>query len=256
MDTEKRKIYFASDFHLGIPGWESSLQRELLLIQWLEMAEKDAEAIYLMGDLFDFWFEYKTVIPKGFARLLGKLASICDSGIPVHLFKGNHDLWAFDYLQTEIGIQLHRESEIHSLHGKKFYLAHGDGLGPGDNGYKFLKKVFENRLNQWLFRWLHPDFGTRLALDLSRKSRISKLIIEGKPENQILPENESIVKYARQIVKENPSIDFLVFGHRHVPIDLELDENTRCIIIGDWVKNFSYVVFDGSDIQLKRFINK
>ena len=160
----KDNIYFASDFHLGIPDRVKSLERELKLVHWLNSIAADAKAIYLMGDIFDFWFEYKTVVPKGYTRLLGKLAELTDKGIEVHLFKGNHDLWAFSYLQDECGIQLHRKDEIVEYSGKKFYLAHGDGLGPGDKGYKFLKALFECRLAQFLFRWLHPDWGTRMGL--------------------------------------------------------------------------------------------
>ncbi|MCK5839474.1 MAG: UDP-2,3-diacylglucosamine diphosphatase, partial [Bacteroidales bacterium] len=165
--VEEKNIYFASDFHLGVPDHESSLVREKLFVRWLDEVRGDAGEIYLMGDIFDFWFEYKTVIPKGFVRILGKLAEITDSGIPVYLFKGNHDVWAFDYLQKEINIQLFRQPEIKLFGNKKIYLAHGDGLGPGDTGYKFLKKMFAFRPNQWLFKWLHPDIGTRLGLYFS-----------------------------------------------------------------------------------------
>ncbi|HRZ77956.1 MAG TPA: UDP-2,3-diacylglucosamine diphosphatase, partial [Bacteroidales bacterium] len=163
-----KKVYFASDFHFGIPDRESSRRREDLLIRWLEEVRQDAEAIYLMGDLFDFWFEYRSVVPRGFVRLLGKLAEITGEGIPVHLFRGNHDIWAFGYLQEEVGIQLHRRPEKVVHGGKTFFLAHGDGLGPGDHGYKLLRRVFECPLCQWMFRWLHPDLGTRMALYFSR----------------------------------------------------------------------------------------
>ena len=168
------KIYFASDFHLGIPDHDSSMKREVKLVRWLDEIRKDASEIYLMGDIFDFWFEYKTAIPKGYARLLGKLAEITDAGIPVHLFRGNHDMWAFHYLQEELHIQLHRAPELKQFGSKQFYLAHGDGLGPGDHGYKFLKKVFACRFNQWLFRWLHPDLGIRMALFWSRPKQVCR----------------------------------------------------------------------------------
>src|SRR5512138_1772349 len=162
------KIYFASDFHFGIPDHASSLEREKRFISWLDTVRKDAEAIYLMGDLFDFWFEYRKVVPMGYSRLLGKLAEITDSGIPVHLFRGNHDMWAFGYLARELNLIIHSGPEFTGFGGKKFYLAHGDGLGPGDHGYKFIKKVFAGRFNQWLFGWLHPDLGIPMALFWSR----------------------------------------------------------------------------------------
>ena len=175
-----KKTYFASDFHFGIPDHNSSLEREKRLVRWLDMIKNDADEVFLMGDIFDFWFEYRNVIPKGFVRLLGKIAEFTDCGIPVHVFRGNHDVWAFDYLEKEVGVQLHREPEIREFDGTKVFLAHGDGLGPGDNGYKFLKKVFEFKPNQWLFRWLHPDWGTRMGLYFSSRSRLAHVAKEKK----------------------------------------------------------------------------
>lgn len=249
----KTKVYFASDFHFGVPDHNSSLKREIALIHWLERIEKDAAAIYLMGDIFDFWFEYKTVIPKGFVRLLGKLAELTDGGLPVHLFRGNHDVWAFDYLEKEVGIQLHRHPEIVVIQGKKFYLNHGDGYGPGDNGYKFLKFIFASRFNQWLFRWLHPDIGSRLGLYFSHKSRIANIAKEGKSEKADFLEKERLVMFTEEYVKKDPSIDYYILGHRHIPLDLKLNEKSRCIILGDWITNFTYAVFDGSDVTLEYY---
>ncbi len=247
-----KKVYFASDFHLGIPDLEKSRDREMKLVNWLESIRNDAAEIYLMGDLFDFWFEYKTVIPKGFVRLFGKLAEITDTGLPVYLFRGNHDIWAFDYLENEIGLKLERESKLKLINGKKFYLAHGDGLGPGDNGYKFLKKVFELKFNQWLFRWLHPDLGARMALYFSRKSRIANIIKEGKKENGIPLEKEMLFQFALSESAVDPEINFFVFGHRHVPIKAKVRENSELIILGDWVTNFTYGVFDGEAFHLEK----
>lgn len=246
-----KKIYFASDFHLGIPDYKTSLDRELRLVKWLDKIKEDAEEIYLMGDLFDFWFEYKTVVPKGFVRLFGKLAEITDSGIPVHLFRGNHDVWAFDYLQKEVGIQLHREPQVKIYEDTKFYLSHGDGLGPGDRGYKFLKKVFECKLNQWLFRWLHPDIGARLGLYFSKKSRIANMIKEGKKENGTPLEEEMLYQYAVEQHKNDPSIEYFIFGHRHIPVIENINEHAKLVILGDWITNFSYAVFDGKELKLK-----
>jgi len=248
-----KKFYFISDFHLGIPDYASSLQREKRFVRLLDEAKNDAGAIYLMGDIFDFWFEYGTVIPKGFARLFGKLAEITDSGIPVHLFRGNHDIWAFNYLEKELNVQLHRTSEVVMLGSKKFFLSHGDGLGPGDKGYKFIKWVFERRINQWIFRWLHPDIGSRMALYFSRKSRIANVIKEGRTEKTGSYENERLIIFSRGMAEKDPSINFFIFGHRHIPIDVPVSANARCIILGDWVTNFTYAVFDGEELQLKYY---
>jgi UDP-2,3-diacylglucosamine hydrolase len=248
-----QKIYFASDFHLGIPDYESSLQREKKLVRWLEEIRSDASAIFLMGDIFDFWFEYKTVVPKGYTRLLGKLAEITDEGIPVHLFTGNHDIWAFKYLHQELNIQLHRHPELHRIAGKTFYLAHGDGLGPGDNGYKFLKKVFSNRVNQFLFRWLHPDIGSGMGLYFSSKSRLANIVKENKPGYLNRIEDEMLYNYATGLVKNGTEADYFIFGHRHRPLDVELENKSRLIILGDWLTHFSYAEFDGNKLSLNYY---
>jgi UDP-2,3-diacylglucosamine hydrolase len=248
-----QKIYFASDFHLGIPDYKSSLEREKMLVTWLDEVKKDAAEIYLMGDVFDFWFEYKTVIPKGYVRLFGKLAQITDEGIPVHLFTGNHDIWAFEYLRKEINIKLHRHPETCEIMGKTFYLAHGDGLGPGDNGYKFLKKVFSNRLNQFLFRLLHPDIGAKMGLYFSGKSRLANMVKENKPENLNRIEDEMLYKYSAGLTNKGSKVDFFVFGHRHRPADVLIGRNCRMIILGDWLTHFTYAEFDGIEMNLKYF---
>lgn len=250
------KIYFASDFHLGIPDHDSSLKREKLLVSWLEMVRKDADEIFLMGDIFDFWFEYKTVIPKGFARLFGKLAEMTDQGIPIYLFRGNHDIWAFDYFEKELGIRLQRKAIIREWAGKRFFLSHGDGLGPGDNGYKFLKKVFEFRPNQWLFRWLHPDLGTRLALYFSRKSRYANELRDQKEFmdfGKLDLSKERLYLFSKTFLKSDPSIDYFIFGHRHIPVKLDVEGNSKFINLGDWVTNYSYAVFDGESLNLMTY---
>lgn len=251
-----KKIYFASDFHLGIPDYERSLEREKKLVNWLDQIQDDAGEVFLMGDIFDFWFEYKTVVPKGFIRLLGKIAELTGKGIPVHLFTGNHDIWAFDYLASELDMQLHRQPEIRTLLGKQFYLAHGDGLGPGDNGYKMLKKVFSNRLNQWLFRWLHPDIGARMALYFSRKSRLANFIKENKPDYVNRIEDEMLYKYTAGLIDQGIMADYYLFGHRHLPVEMPMKNGCRMIILGDWVTHFTFAVFDGEKIELKRFKDK
>ena len=206
-----------------------------------------------MGDLFDFWFEYKTAIPKGYVRLLGKLAEITDAGIAVHLFRGNHDMWAFDYLESEIGIQLHRDPEIVNLGGKQFYLAHGDGLGPGDHGYKMIKKIFQSPINQFLFRWLHPDWGMRMGLYWSKKSRYANLANENIIQHDIDLINSRLVVHSKQVLETDPSINYFVYGHCHVPLEIILSPECKQISLGDWITNFSYGVFDGENLKICKF---
>lgn len=250
----KGKIYFASDFHLGIPDHKQSLEREKKLVQWLIKVREDAEEIFLMGDLFDFWFEYKTVVPRGYTRMLGMLAEIADTGIPVHLFRGNHDMWALSYLQEEIGLQLHREPEFRTFNGRNFYLAHGDGLGPGDHGYKFIKKVFASPLNQWLFRLIHPDLGISMALFWSRKSRYAALQKEKKEEERNLRLiNERILFHSEELIKQNPGLDYLIYGHYHYPVETRLSQKATQVVLGDWLTHFTFAVFDGEKLALKEF---
>ncbi|MCF0200565.1 MAG: UDP-2,3-diacylglucosamine diphosphatase [Bacteroidales bacterium] len=246
-------IYFISDFHLGVPNLDDSHQRELKLLRFLNGIQSDCEELFLMGDLFDFWFEYKTVIPRGFARLQGKLAEFTDAGIPVHLFIGNHDLWSFGYLRDELGIQLHREPEIITRHGKKFFLVHGDGRGPGDKGYKFLKKVFECRFNQFLFRWLHPDLGIGLALRWSHKHRLKKLRNEVEKGYYNEVEKTRLYQYALSLSKQDPSIDFFVFGHQHKGMQYASGDHALTTVVGNWIRDFNYAIFDGETVTLKTF---
>ena len=245
----EKKIYFVTDLHLGVPTLEDSHERELKLIRFLDAIKEETEALFLMGDLFDFWFEYKTVVPRGYTRLLGRLAQFVDDGIPVHLFAGNHDLWTFDYLQKEIGIQVHREPMIMTLKDKKFFLVHGDGRGPGDRGYKFLKRVFEGKLNQFLFRWIHPDAGIGLALRWSHNHRVKKLKKEAEGNYYSVIEETRLYKYAQQCIEENPEIDYFVFGHQHKPMQYKVD-NAVVTVVGNWIRDFTYAVFDGKEIQL------
>jgi UDP-2,3-diacylglucosamine hydrolase len=241
-----RKIYFASDFHLGIPDEARSRQRELALVKWLNAAAQDAEEIFLVGDIFDFWFEYKHAVPRGFTRLLGTLSFITDSGIPIHVFTGNHDMWIFDYLPKETGVQLHRAPIVRSWNGKVFYIGHGDGLGPGDYGYKFIKKVFASKISQWLFARLHPNFGIAMANFWSRSSRKTS----GDRDRVFLGEDEEwLVQYCKKLLKEN-HYDYFVFGHRHLPLDIHVGANSRYINLGDWISHYTYAVFDGETMQL------
>ncbi len=245
------KIYFASDFHFGIPDHDTSLVREKRFIDWLETVSADASAIFIMGDIFDFWFEYKTVVPKGYVRLLGTLAKITDSGIPVHVFKGNHDIWAFDYLKKEIGIHLHRKAEIFEFDGKKFYLAHGDGLGPGDKGYKFLKYVFEAKINQFLFRWLHPDIGIHMGLFFSKRSRMANDLKNKGTTDKHDVNGEMLYQYAMKKAKDFPNVDFFIFGHRHIVLHEKITGKAQLIILGDWISIFSYAIFENGQMKTK-----
>lgn len=245
---EGKKIYFASDFHLGVPTYDKSLEREKRIVRWLEEISCDAEEIYLVGDLFDFWFEYKKVIPRGFIRLQGKLAELTDRGIPVHVFTGNHDMWIFDYLPRELGVTLYRAPIVRTYGNKKFYIGHGDGLGPGDKGYKFIKKVFRNRLCQWLFARLHPNLGIGLANYFSKSSRAST----GDESAYLGDDKEFLVQFCREHL-QNEGVDFFVFGHRHLPLDIAVGENSRYINLGDWLRYNTYAVFDGENMKLLEY---
>jgi UDP-2,3-diacylglucosamine hydrolase len=247
--TAQKKIYFASDQHLGAPTSEKSKEREKKLVRWLDIVKEDAEAIFLLGDLFDFWFEYKTVVPKGFVRVLGKLAEIKDSGIPIYFFVGNHDLWMNDYFEKELGIPVYHEPKEFVFSGKTFLIGHGDGLGPGDNGYKRMKKVFTNPFCKWLFRWLHPDLGVRLAQHFSVKSKL----ISGEEDVLYLgEEKENLIQYCKQVLATK-HYDYFVFGHRHLPMKLSLEKNSEYINLGDWISYFTYGVFDGGCLEIASF---
>ena len=242
------KIYFASDFHLGAGGFEGSRAREDRLVRWLDMIQADAAEVFLMGDVFDFWFEYKTVVPKGYIRFLGKLAQLADAGIKLYFFKGNHDMWVFDYFEKELGATIiSNELEI-ERNGKRFYLHHGDGLGPGDGSYKILKKVFRSKLCQWLFARLHPNLGVGIANYWSQHSRIAG---EKNEERNVL-EKEWLVIYSRELL-QTKFYDYLIFGHRHLPLDVQLNATSRYINLGEWVNYNSYAVFDGEQLTLQYF---
>jgi UDP-2,3-diacylglucosamine hydrolase len=249
--AQDKKIYFLSDFHLGAPDFSSSLQREKKIVSFLEYARKDASEILIAGDIFDFWYEYKTVVPKHFVRLLGKLAEITDSGIPVLLFAGNHDMWMRGYFQNELNIPVYFEPKKFEWNNKKFFIGHGDGLGPGDHGYKFIKKIFRNKFCQWLFGQLHPSWGMALANYFSRKSRAKT----GASDAAFLGEdNEWLIIFCREMLAKE-HFDYFIFGHRHLPINIELNDNSRYINLGDWITHFTYAVFDGSTLELKKWEN-
>jgi UDP-2,3-diacylglucosamine hydrolase len=287
-----KKIYFASDFHLGYPDHQTSLARERKVVAWLDSIKSNAQVVFLVGDIFDFWFEYKNVVPKGFVRLLGKLAELSDSGIEIIVFAGNHDIWMFDYFTKELGIKVYRdfqeyevrvqslEFRVQSLDPMKemsdtdnqeviqknaklstlnsklytFYVVHGDGLGPGDFGYKYLKKVFESKLSQWAFGWIHPHAGMTLATWWSGSRKDEERI---KQELQFRGNNEWLWSFAKEqeALKHH---DFYIFGHRHLLLDLPVNDNSRYINLGQWAyddeNSYHFAVFDGVELVVKKYI--
>jgi UDP-2,3-diacylglucosamine hydrolase len=247
--NEHKKIYFLSDFHLGAPDYASSLTREKKIVSFLDSIQHDAGQIFIVGDIFDFWYEYKKVVPRGYVRLLGKLAALTDAGISVHFFVGNHDMWMKDYFQTELNIPVYFEPKVFTFNEKKFFIGHGDGLGPGDHGYKFIKKIFRNKLCQWLFGQLHPTLGIGLANYFSRKSREKT----GSSDEHFLgADKEWLIVYSKEILQQE-HFDYFIFGHRHYPIEFKLNETSRYINLGDWIRNFTYATFDGNEVELKKW---
>jgi UDP-2,3-diacylglucosamine hydrolase len=245
-----KKIYFASDFHLGVPDQATTIEREKLLVKWFEMVRHDAHSIYLVGDMFDFWFEYKYTVPKGFIRFLGKLAELRDAGLPIYFFSGNHDLWMFDYFQKELGIVIYTEPQEMKIGDHKILIGHGDGLGPGDRWYKVLKSgLFGNTFFQWLFARVHPNLGMYIAHKWSKSSRIGNM----EKEKFQSDANEFLFAYCQETEKTEHH-DFYIFGHRHLPLDLKVSENSRYINLGEWVNFSPYVVYDGKNMVLKSFI--
>ena len=243
-----KKVFFASDFHLGVPDTVRSLEREKKIVRWLSSIQAEAQVIFLVGDIFDFWFEYRHAIPRGYIRLQGKLAELIDAGIEVVFFTGNHDMWMFDYFTRELGIPIYRQPQRYLINETSFFIGHGDGLGPGDYTYKLLKKVFANKASQWLFARFHPNFGIGLANYWSRRSRISNT---KKPE-EFLGEKEWLLTYSRQIEALRHH-DYYLFGHRHLPLDLPVGDKARYINLGEWVNFCTFATFDGSSVVLNEF---
>jgi UDP-2,3-diacylglucosamine hydrolase len=250
IDLKKdQKLYFASDFHLGAPSQESSRLREKKIIRWLNAIEKDVAALFLVGDLFDFWFEYTHVVPKGYVRFLSKLADLSEKGIPIYIFHGNHDMWMFDYLQQEIGVTIFSDPITLKVNQTTMMVGHGDGLGPGDNTYKVIRKIFRNNLAQWLFHWIHPDIGYGLAIKWSSRSRLSK---KHQTEEELKGDNEWLLQYSKEIEK-NEHHDFYVFGHRHLPMELPVNEKSTYINLGEWINYDTFGEFNGTSFELNYF---
>lgn len=246
---EGKKIYFLSDFHLGVPDHASSLVREKLIVRFLDEIKEQAAGIFIVGDLFDFWYEYKKVVPKGFVRILGKIAELTDAGIPVWFFVGNHDMWMSGYFEQELNVPVYFEPKEFEFNQKKFYIGHGDGLGPGDHGYKFLKKIFRNKISQFLFGILPPYIGMSIANSSSKSSRA----MTGSNDAIFLgEEKEWLIIYCKEVLKQQ-HFDYFIFGHRHLPIDFKLGNNSRYVNLGDWIRYFTYAEFDGQNLELKYY---
>lgn len=244
-----KNIYFLSDFHLGVPDHRLSLEREKRIVHFLNEIQDSAAAVFIVGDLFDFWYEYKKVVPRGFVRILGKMAELTDNGVPVYFFVGNHDMWMNDYFETELNIPVYYEPRQFEFNGKTFLIGHGDGLGPGDRGYKLLKKIFRNKACQWLFGILPPYIGMGIAHWSSKSSRAAT----GMEDARFLgEEKEWLISYCKEVLKQK-HYDYFIFGHRHLPIDFLLQERSRYINLGDWIRYYSYAVFDGKDVELKYY---
>lgn len=265
----KKKVYFLSDVHLGSASHKKNVNKRLLttlptakidndyfpqheverkLCRWLDSVKQDAQAIYLLGDIFDYWFEYKNVVPRGFTRILGKIAEITDSGIEVHFFIGNHDIWVTDYLQKECGMIVHTEPLVKDIFGKKFFLAHGDGLGDKSLSFRILRKLFHSKICRKPFAAIHPRWTVGFAHRWSNHSRETGDMYEYLGEDK-----EYLVIFAKQHLKVAPSINFFIFGHRHILLDLMIAATCRVVILGDWITHFSYGVFDGKNFSLEVF---
>jgi UDP-2,3-diacylglucosamine hydrolase len=244
--TGTGKIYFASDFHLGLPTGSPPLEREKKVVAWLNSIVDDAKEIYLLGDIFDFWWEYKLVVPRGFTRFLGTISEITDSGIPVHFFTGNHDMWVSDYLSDECGMIIHTKPFSTIFNGKKFHLAHGEGLGTKSRAYKILLSIFRNRPLQVMYSALHPSIGVGIGHRWSLNSRLGKGILK----EFLGEEKEDLIRYAK-LVLEQDTVDYFIFGHRHLAMKYKLQNDSEIVFLGDWIKNGSYAEWDGVKLDFK-----
>lgn len=247
-----KNVYFLSDAHLGSLTIEHSRTHERRLVRFLDSIKHKASAVYLLGDIFDFWNEYKYVVPKGFTRFLGKISEMTDMGVEVHFFTGNHDLWTYGYLEKECGMAIHKKPTTIEIYGKVFYLAHGDGLGDPDKKYQLLRKVFHNKKCQKLLNFVHPRWGMWLGLNWAKHSRLKR--INGKEMPYLGEDKEYLVKYTKQYIKTHQNIDYYLYGHRHIELDIMLTKKVRMMILGDWIWQFTYAVFDGEHLFLEQYI--
>lgn len=254
MNTQRKHIYFASDAHLGARFHQNPQEVEKKLVHWLDSIKEKALAVYFLGDMFDYWYEYKYVVPKGFVRFLGKLAELSDCGVEIHLFIGNHDIWMFDYLPKEIGAIIHRDVLTVDLLGKRFFLGHGDEVDYRSKAFRFMRTLFRNRFCQWLYAGIHPRWTFGFALGWSLSSRKKGLKRHAKEESEYQGENqEYMVTFAKSYLQTHPDINFFIFGHRHIMLDLMLSKTSRLLIAGDWMQHFSYIDWDGENLFLEQF---
>ena len=247
-----KNIYFLSDAHLGSRAIENVRTRERMLVNFLDSIKHKAAAVFLLGDMSDFWYEFKLVVPKGYTRFLGKLSELTDMGVEVHFFTGNHDIWCGDYLTKECGVIVHREPMTMELCDKLFYLAHGDGLGDPDKKFKMLRAMFHSHTLQRLFSAIHPRWSVELGLSWAKHSRLKR--VDGKEPDYMGEDKENLVVYAKDYLKSHPAINFFIFGHRHIELDLMLSATSRVLILGDWINCFSYAVYDGEHLFLENYI--
>ena len=247
-----KNVYFLSDAHLGSLAIPHGRTQERRLVRFLDSIKHKAAAVYLLGDMFDFWYEFKTVVPKGYTRFLGKLSELTDLGVEVHFFIGNHDIWCGDYLEKECGVILHREPLTTEIYGKEFYLAHGDGLGDPDAGFKLLRLLFHSRTMQRLFSTLHPRWSVALGLNWAKHSRMKR--VDGKDPDYLGEDKEPLVLYTKNYLKTHPDINFFIYGHHRIELDLMLNATERVVILGDLINFFSYAVFDGEHLFLENYI--
>ncbi len=247
-----KNVYFLSDAHLGSRAIEHSRTHERRLVNFLDQIKKNAAAVYLLGDMFDFWYEFKTVVPKGYTRLLGKISELTDNGVEVHFFTGNHDIWCGDYLEKECGMILHRTPFTCEIEGKLFYLAHGDGLGDSDRKFRMLHAMFHSKILQTLFSAIHPRWSMELGLEWAKHSRLKRE--NGGEADYMGEDKECLVLYSKDYLKSHPDINFFIYGHRHIELDLMLSRSTRMLVLGDWISSFTYAVFDGDHMFLENYI--
>ena len=247
-----KNVYFLSDAHLGSWAMNHRRTQERRLVRFLDSIKEKASALYLLGDMFDFWYEYRYAVPKGYTRFLGKLSELTDNGVEVHYFTGNHDIWAYDYLEKECGVTIHRAPLTVEIGDKVFFLAHGDGLGDPDKGFKVIRAIFHNRICQYLFSALHPRWGIWFGQMWAKKSRLKRK--DGKEPPYLGEDKEYLVRYVKDYMKEHPDIDYYLFGHRHIELDLMLSKKTRMLILGDWLWQFTFAVFDGERLYMENYV--
>jgi UDP-2,3-diacylglucosamine hydrolase len=252
MEQAMKNVYFLSDAHLGSRAIPHGRTQERRLVNFLDSIKDRASAVYLLGDMFDFWYEFKLVVPKGYTRFLGKLSELTDKGVEVHFFIGNHDIWCGDYLEKECGVTIHREPLTCEIYGKEFYLAHGDGLGDNDRKFKFLRAMFHSKLLQRMFSSLHPRWSIDFGLEWAKHSRMKRE--NGREPEYMGEDKEPLVLYTKEYLKNHPDINYFIYGHRHIMLDLMLTRDTRLTILGDWINDFSYAVFDGENFFLEQYI--